>query len=257
MIRLQRAGVPGAAAERRVPRPVRRHPGRASSYRPDAGESVVALASLDTPSAGRGAGHGAAAWSSGCCRTTRQNRDEFEIIALKDGDRVVGAVQLRQRGPGPGVHHQRRPAAALPGVGRAPAGPQRRRAWPGSGWPPGPARSGSAPSTRTAARRVRWWSPWPAATARCPGPAASSVKVSAYTEYPAKGRATGGVRCHRFLKGEDALVLAWAGARARTRRDRGGGAGGPAHRTRPPGWLRDPAAAAAGGDRRDAGVLMD
>ena len=29
----------------------------------------------------------------------------------------------------------------------------------------------------------------------------------------AKGRATGGVRCHRFLKGEDILVLAWAGAR--------------------------------------------
>jgi DNA gyrase subunit A len=30
-------------------------------------------------------------------------------------------------------------------------------------------------------------------------------------EYPGKGRATGGVRCHRFLKGEDELVLAWAG----------------------------------------------
>src|SRR5665811_2070814 len=29
--------------------------------------------------------------------------------------------------------------------------------------------------------------------------------------YPAKGRATGGVRCHRFLRGEDTLVLAWAG----------------------------------------------
>jgi DNA gyrase subunit A len=37
------------------------------------------------------------------------------------------------------------------------------------------------------------------------------VKVTRYLEYPAKGRATGGVRCHRFLKGEDALVLAWAG----------------------------------------------
>jgi len=37
------------------------------------------------------------------------------------------------------------------------------------------------------------------------------VKVTPYREYPAKGRATGGVRCHRFLKGEDTLVLAWAG----------------------------------------------
>jgi DNA gyrase subunit A len=44
-----------------------------------------------------------------------------------------------------------------------------------------------------------------------PGTAASTVKVTSYREYPAKGRATGGVRCHRFLKGEDALVLAWAG----------------------------------------------
>lgn len=38
-----------------------------------------------------------------------------------------------------------------------------------------------------------------------------SVKVADYREYPVKGRATGGVRCHRFLKGEDALLLAWAG----------------------------------------------
>jgi DNA gyrase subunit A len=37
------------------------------------------------------------------------------------------------------------------------------------------------------------------------------VKVTPYAQYPAKGRATGGVRCHRFLKGEDVLVLAWAG----------------------------------------------
>jgi DNA gyrase subunit A len=44
-----------------------------------------------------------------------------------------------------------------------------------------------------------------------PGTAAGSVKVSPYTEFPSKGRATGGVRCHRFLKGEDALILAWAG----------------------------------------------
>jgi DNA gyrase subunit A len=44
-----------------------------------------------------------------------------------------------------------------------------------------------------------------------PGTAAGSVKVTPLHEYPGKGRATGGVRCHRFLKGEDMLVLAWAG----------------------------------------------
>jgi len=44
-----------------------------------------------------------------------------------------------------------------------------------------------------------------------PGTMAATVKVSPYREYPPKGRGTGGVRCHRFLKGEDVLVLAWAG----------------------------------------------
>jgi DNA gyrase subunit A len=44
-----------------------------------------------------------------------------------------------------------------------------------------------------------------------PGTGASSVKVTSYELYPGKGRATGGVRAHRFLKGEDGLVLAWAG----------------------------------------------
>jgi DNA gyrase subunit A len=38
-------------------------------------------------------------------------------------------------------------------------------------------------------------------------------KVSAFDQFPAKGRATGGVRCHAFLKGEDVLQLAWVGAR--------------------------------------------
>ncbi|MFC6355671.1 DNA gyrase/topoisomerase IV subunit A [Luethyella okanaganae] len=38
-----------------------------------------------------------------------------------------------------------------------------------------------------------------------------SAKVSDFSEFPAKGRATGGVRAQRFLKGEDALSLAWVG----------------------------------------------
>jgi DNA gyrase subunit A len=37
------------------------------------------------------------------------------------------------------------------------------------------------------------------------------AKVSAFTEFPGKGRATGGVRAHTFLKGENSLALAWAG----------------------------------------------
>ena len=40
-----------------------------------------------------------------------------------------------------------------------------------------------------------------------------SVKVTPFGEYPGKGRATGGVRCHRFLRDEDILLLGWAGPR--------------------------------------------
>jgi DNA gyrase subunit A len=38
-----------------------------------------------------------------------------------------------------------------------------------------------------------------------------SLKISDFVEFPSKGRATGGVRAHRFLKGEDQLVSAYAG----------------------------------------------
>jgi len=43
------------------------------------------------------------------------------------------------------------------------------------------------------------------------GTAAHSMKVTPLSEFPAKGRATGGVRCHKFLSGEDTLVTAVAG----------------------------------------------
>ena len=48
-------------------------------------------------------------------------------------------------------------------------------------------------------------------TSALAGTDAGSGKVSAFAEFPAKGRATGGVRAQRFLRGEDALTLAWVG----------------------------------------------
>ncbi|WP_136036094.1 DNA gyrase/topoisomerase IV subunit A [Microbacterium sp. K35] len=44
-----------------------------------------------------------------------------------------------------------------------------------------------------------------------PGTDPGRAKVSSFAEYPAKGRATGGVRAHAFLKGEDRLTVAWVG----------------------------------------------
>ena len=44
-----------------------------------------------------------------------------------------------------------------------------------------------------------------------PGTAAHTMKVTPLIDFPSKGRATGGVRCHKFLSGEDNLVVAVAG----------------------------------------------
>ena len=55
-----------------------------------------------------------------------------------------------------------------------------------------------------------------------PGTGGGSVKITPLDRYPAKGRATGGVRSHRFLRGEDELVTAWVGvAPARALREGG------------------------------------
>jgi DNA gyrase subunit A len=43
------------------------------------------------------------------------------------------------------------------------------------------------------------------------GTDAGSVKITALSEFPAKGRATGGVRAHKFLRNEDEIYFAWAG----------------------------------------------
>ncbi|WP_181275593.1 DNA gyrase/topoisomerase IV subunit A [Brevibacterium oceani] len=43
------------------------------------------------------------------------------------------------------------------------------------------------------------------------GAPSSSIKVSEFSEFPTKGRATSGVRAHKFLKGESELSLAWVG----------------------------------------------
>lgn len=43
-----------------------------------------------------------------------------------------------------------------------------------------------------------------------PGTQARTIKISELAEFPAKGRATGGVRCHTLKRGEDQLIFAGA-----------------------------------------------
>jgi DNA gyrase subunit A len=45
-----------------------------------------------------------------------------------------------------------------------------------------------------------------------PGTDAGSRKISDRSEFPGKGRATGGVRSQRFVRGEDQLYFAWVGS---------------------------------------------
>jgi DNA gyrase subunit A len=184
-----------------------------------ADETVVGLASVDAPGAGVAVGT-----AEGVVKRVLpeypQNRDEFELITLKDGDRVVGAVQLAAesdelvfitsdaqllRFAASVVRPQGRAAGGMAGV-RLTAGAS--VVWFGavdassaSGTPSGPAGTYSPAVVVTVA----------GSASALPGTAAESVKVTPLHEFPGKGRATGGVRCHRFLKGEDELVLAWAG----------------------------------------------
>lgn len=44
-----------------------------------------------------------------------------------------------------------------------------------------------------------------------PGTDGGGLKVSKIAEFPKKGRATGGVRCQKFIRGQDQIALAYAG----------------------------------------------
>jgi DNA gyrase subunit A len=148
-----------------------------------------------------------------------QNAADFEVISLKEGDRVVGAVQLDDedqdlvfitsdaqllRFGAAAVRPQGRAAGGMAGIRLA---PRASVVWFGAVDPAGGQDGGSAgaeaaePVVVTVA----------GSAGALPGTAPASAKVTPYAEFPPKGRATGGVRCHRFLKGEDVLVLAWAG----------------------------------------------
>jgi DNA gyrase subunit A len=135
------------------------------------------------------------------------NKDSWEVIRLADGDEVVGAVELVTgdeelcfitsdaqllRFGAAGVRPQGRSGGGMAGVRLA--AEQRVVAF-----------GAFTPGEEAAVLTVS------GASSALPGTESGAVKVTPFSEYPGKGRATGGVRCHRFLKGEDVLVFAWAG----------------------------------------------
>lgn len=171
----------------------------------EADETVICLTSLDESSQGLTLGT-----EQGVVKRVvpdyPANKDELEVITLKEGDRIVGAVELRTgeedlvfitddaqllRYPAGQVRPQGRPAGGMAGIKLA-----------------------------ENAKVIHFSAVDPARDAVVFSVAGShgtlddsvrSGKLTPFDQYPRKGRATGGVRCQRFLKGEDLLVLAWAG----------------------------------------------
>jgi DNA gyrase subunit A len=137
------------------------------------------------------------------------NKDEWEVIRLAEGDELVGAVQLRTGNEtlcfitsdaqllhfgADQVRPQGRTGGGIAGVRIAHGS---KVIFFGAFDP----QAGEGASVVTVA----------GASTALPGTETGSAKVTPFSEYPGKGRATGGVRCQRYLKGEDTLIFAWAG----------------------------------------------
>lgn len=171
------------------------------------GETLVCLITLDESSPGLALGT-----EQGVVKRVvpdyPSNKEELEVITLKDGDRIVGAIELRTgeedlvfitddaqllRYQAAQVRPQGRPAGGMTGI-----------------------------KLTDGAKVISFTAVDPAVDAVVFTVAGSrgtlddsvqtTAKLTPFDQYPRKGRATGGVRCQRFLKGEDCLSLAWAGA---------------------------------------------
>ncbi|MEW2434641.1 DNA topoisomerase IV subunit A [Streptomyces caniferus] len=169
------------------------------------GEELICLTTLDESSPGLALGT-----EQGVVKRVvpdyPAHKEELEVITLRDGDRIVGAVELRTgeedlvfvtneaqllRYPASQVRPQGRPAGGMTGV-----------------------------KLGEGAKVIAFAAVDPAAEAMVFTVAGShgtlddsvaTAKLTPFDQYPRKGRATGGVRCQRFLKGEDVLVQAWVG----------------------------------------------
>ncbi|MFI6280760.1 DNA topoisomerase (ATP-hydrolyzing) subunit A [Streptomyces sp. NPDC050988] len=169
-------------------------------------EDIVCLTTLDESSPGLALGT-----QQGVVKRVvpdyPSNKEELEVITLKDGDRIVGAAELRTgeedlvfitddaqllRYQASQVRPQGRPAGGMTGI-----------------------------KLTDNTKVISFTAVDPAVDAVVFTVAGSrgtlddsvqtTAKLTPFDQYPRKGRATGGVRCQRFLKGEDCLSLAWAG----------------------------------------------
>ncbi|MEU6642517.1 DNA topoisomerase IV subunit A [Saccharomonospora sp. NPDC046836] len=129
--------------------------------------------------------------------------EEFEVITLKDGDEVVGATWLAD---GEEALAFVSSAAALL---RFPVSLVRPQGLRGGGMA-GVNLGADAEVVFFGAIRTDDVEHGEPMVVTATG---ATVKMTPFAEYPAKGRATAGVRVHRFLKGEQAVAVAWIGPR--------------------------------------------
>jgi DNA gyrase subunit A len=167
------------------------------------GERVIALVAIDGSTVAIGTKTGVV---KRVVVEAPSNKDRWAVIGLKDGDEVVGARSVADDDDLVFIASDgqllRFGAAAVRPQGRAAGGMAGVRL----GGDAEVVFFGVVPAEATATVVTISGS-----SSALPGTEAGSVKVTDFAEYPAKGRGTGGVRCHRFLKGEDTVILAWAG----------------------------------------------
>ncbi|WP_410673121.1 DNA topoisomerase (ATP-hydrolyzing) [Amycolatopsis sp. cmx-4-68] len=168
------------------------------------GETVVGIAPLGEQAAGSpGLALGTKAGVVKICSPEWPVRsDEFEVISLKDGDEVVGATWLTD---GSETLAFVSSEASLLKYAASLVRPQGLK-------------GGGMAGINVGAGSVVFFGAIRTDDDEHGEPmvitsTGQSVKVTPFSEYPAKGRATGGVRAQRFLKGETALRVAWIGPR--------------------------------------------
>lgn len=172
----------------------------------DAGERALALSTLDPRSAGLALGT-----RSGVVKRVLPDhlasKDSWDVVRLEPGDEVVGAVELSTGDEElvfvtSDAQLLRFAAEAVRPQGRSGGGVVGIRLSPEASVVFFGAVDRSAPAVVVTVT---------GSADALPGTEAGTVKVTHLAAYPGKGRGTGGVRCHRFLRGEDRLRLAWVG----------------------------------------------
>lgn len=174
----------------------------------DRGEHVVSLASLDDNSPATLALGTALGQVKRVAAEKQPARPAWEVISLRDGDEVIGAAEVADDDEvvfvSDDAHLLHFPAGAVRPQGRAAAGMAGIRLADGH-------RAVFFGAVRPADATCAVVVTVAGSTSVLPGTVPGSAKVTPLTEFPGKGRATAGVRSHRFLRDEDRLDLAWVG----------------------------------------------